>query len=72
MTSMITRFLPSAVTGVWAILLSMGVPASTIRIPGMLALCVSLALMAGSEVVLARSERRRGHGRRRSDDDAGS
>lgn len=68
MTSMITRFAPSAVCGVWASLLSMGVPASTIRIPGMIALCFSLALMAGSEIMLGRSERRRGRDRRRRDD----
>jgi hypothetical protein len=54
----VARFLPSLVLGVLVMLLSVGVSAAVIRIPGMAALFAAMLLMAVSETIQARSDRR--------------
>jgi len=61
---MINRYLPSIVIVVWVLLLVSGVPAATLRVPGLMALAISLALWTPAEARNARSERRHGPDRR--------
>jgi hypothetical protein len=63
-----SRYLPSFVLIILALLLVVKVPADVIVIPGILALAVSLAIFIPAEVVSAkRGDRRKGMGRRSDD-----
>lgn len=61
---MVDRYLPSIVLIVWVLLIVAGVPPAIMRVPGLLALSVALALWTPAEARNVRSERRRKTDRR--------
>lgn len=64
---MLSRYMPSIVLTIWVLLLVSGVSNDIMRVPGLTALAVSLAIMAKAEAYNGRSERRQ-TGRRQDDD----
>lgn len=58
------RYLPTIVLVVWALLLVTGVPASMIRVPGLLILGLSLLFFVPAEFQSLKNDRRCGDDRR--------